>query len=335
MGLGSFISKQFIDVLEWADDADEVLGFRYPIADNEIQYGGQLVVRETQAAVFVNEGKIADVFGPGTFKLSTQTLPVLTYLKNWDKLFQSPFKSDVHFFSTRLQIGRKWGTPQPITIRDKDFGMVRLRAFGMYGYRIKDVAKFFLQVAGARERCTCDEVESQLRSLAVSALSQQMGSSSVPFLDMAANQALLGQQVKEAVAAAFANYGLELDSFSVENVSLPEELQKALDSRISMGMAGDLKQYTQYQAAAAIPLAAQNQGGLAGVGASMAAGLAIGQSMTQVLAPTMTQPAASTPPAADDPEARLIKLQGMLQKGLISQADFDTAKAEILKRLIG
>jgi membrane protease subunit (stomatin/prohibitin family) len=341
MGLGSFISKQFIDIIQWTDDDDQTLGFRFPIADQEIQYGAQLVVRETQTAVFINEGKIADVFGPGTFKLTTQTLPVLTYLKNWDKLFESPFKSDVHFFSTRLFIGSRWGTPQPITIRDKDFGMVRLRAFGMYSYRIKDVTKFFTQVAGARERCLRDDVEAQLRNLVVSALSTQIGSSSIPFLDMAANQALMGQQVKAAVAASFDNYGLELDSFTVENVSLPEELQKALDTRISMGMAGDLKQFTQYQTAQSIPLAAQNEGGLAGLGAGLASGLAMGQAMTQALTaasmpsiPSMAPTAAAQAPA-DDPEVRLSKLQGLLQKGLISQTDYDTAKAEILKRLMG
>ncbi len=337
MGLGSFISKQFIDILEWADDNDELLGFRYPIADREIQYGGQLVVRETQAAVFVNEGKLADVFAPGTFTLTTKTLPVMTYLKNWDKLFESPFKSDVHFFSTRLQIGRKWGTPQPITVRDKDFGMVRLRAFGMYSYRIKDAGKFFLQVAGARERCTRDEVEAQLRNLVVSALSNLVGNASVPFLDMAANQAALGEQVKQSVADAFGNYGLELDGLGIENISLPEELQKALDTRISMGMAGDLKQYTQYQTAQAIPLAAQNEGGMAGLGAGIASGIAMGQAMTQALAGGALAPAtpAASAPAADDPEARLAKLQSMLQKGLISQADYDSAKADILKRLVG
>ena len=337
MGLGSFISKQFIDILEWADDNDELLGFRYPIADREIQYGAQLVVRETQAAVFVNEGKLADVFAPGTFTLTTKTLPVMTYLKNWDKLFESPFKSDVHFFSTRLQIGRKWGTPQPITVRDKDFGMVRLRAFGMYSYRIKDAGKFFLQVAGARERCTRDEVEAQLRNLVVSALSSLVGNASVPFLDMAANQAAFGEQVKQSVAEAFANYGLELDGLGIENISLPEELQKALDTRISMSMAGDLKQYTQYQTAQAIPLAAQNEGGVAGLGAGIASGLAMGQAMTQALAGDALAPTASAAPApaADDPEARLAKLQSMLQKGLISQADYDSAKADILKRLVG
>ena len=337
MGLGSFISKQFIDILEWADDNDELLGFRYPIADREIQYGAQLVVRETQAAVFVNEGKLADVFAPGTFTLTTKSLPVMTYLKNWDKLFESPFKSDVHFFSTRLQIGRKWGTPQPITVRDKDFGMVRLRAFGMYSYRIKDAGKFFLQVAGARERCTRDEVEAQLRNLVVSALSSLVGNASVPFLDMAANQAAFGEQVKQSVAEAFANYGLELDGLGIENISLPEELQKALDTRISMSMAGDLKQYTQYQTAQAIPLAAQNEGGVAGLGAGIASGLAMGQAMTQALAGDALAPAASAAPApaADDPEARLAKLQSMLQKGLISQADYDSAKADILKRLVG
>ena len=159
MSLASFIKKQFIDILQWNEDADGVLAWRYPMQDFEIQYGGVLIVRDSQLAVFVNEGKIADVFQPGTHKLTTQTMPVLTYLKNWDKLFESPFKSDVYFFSTRIQLGRKWGTAQPITIRDKDFGMVRMRAFGLYSYRIADAAKFFKEVSGTRETYTRDEVE--------------------------------------------------------------------------------------------------------------------------------------------------------------------------------
>src|SRR5512146_2853324 len=165
MGLTDFIKKQFIDILQWNEDQDGVLAWRFPMQDFEIQYGASLTVRESQMAVFVNEGKIADVFGPGMYKLTTQTLPILTYLQNWDKLFESPFKSDVYFFSTRLQIGRKWGTQQPITIRDKDFGMVRLRAFGIYSYKLADPKKFFTEISGTRDTYTVDELEQQLRNL--------------------------------------------------------------------------------------------------------------------------------------------------------------------------
>jgi hypothetical protein len=198
MSIGSFIKKQFIDILQWTEDTDGVLAWRYPMEDMEIQYGGSLTVRESQMAVFVNEGKIADVFGPGMYKLTTQTLPVLTYLKNWDKLFESPFKSDVYFFSTRLQIGRKWGTAQPITIRDKDFGMVRLRAFGMYSYKISDPQKFYTEISGTRAEYTRDEVEEQLRNLLIATMTNTLGASSVPFLDMAANQTLMSQTIRES-----------------------------------------------------------------------------------------------------------------------------------------
>lgn len=337
MSIGSFIKKQFIDVLQWNEDADGTLAWRYPMEDFEIQYGASLTVRDSQMAVFVNEGKVADVFGPGMYTLTTQTIPVLTNLKNWDKLFESPFKSDVYFFSTRLQLGRKWGTPQPITLRDKDFGMVRLRAFGMYSYKLADPRKFFTEISGTRAAYTVDELEQQLRNLVVATMSATLGGSDVPFLDMAANQVLLAERMREAMTPTFERYGLSLDNFAVENISLPEELQKAIDTRISMGMVGDLGKYTQYQVASSVPLAAQNEGGLAGVGAGLAAGVGMGQVMMDALRGSQASAVApvAAPATADDPEARLGKLKALLDKGLVTQADYDSAKAEILKKLIG
>jgi len=342
MSFASFIKKQFIDILQWNEESDEVLAWRFPMQDFEIQYGGSLTVRESQLAVFVNEGKIADVFAPGLYKLTTNTLPVLTYLKNWDKLFESPFKSDVSFFSTRLQLGRKWGTPQPITIRDKDFGMVRLRAFGMYSYKIIDARKFYTEISGTRDVYTRDEMEQQLRNLVISTMTNTLAGSSIPFLDMAGNQGLMADKIKEELLTVFDRYGVALDNFVVENVSLPEELQKAIDTRISMGMMGDMAKFTQYQVANAIPLAAQNEGGAAGLGANLAAGVVMGQAMAQGLKPTAAEaaPVASVAAAAavadaDDPAARLGKLKILLDQGLIVQADYDNDKAEILKKLIG
>ncbi len=335
MSLGSFIKKQFIDILQWNEDTDGVLAWRYPMQDFEIQYGGSLTVRESQVAVFVNEGKIADVFGPGMHKLTTQTLPVLTYLKNWDKLFESPFKSDVYFFSTRLQTGRKWGTPQAITLRDTDFGMVRLRAFGMFSYAISDAKKFFTSISGTRAAYTRDDLEEQLRGILVSTMATALGASPKPFLDMAANQTLMANEVKAPIAAAFDKYGLALDLFNVQSINLPEDLQEALDKRIAMGMAGDLSKFTQYQVANAIPLAAQNEGGVAGVGAGISAGVVLGQTMAQGLAAAV-HPAAAAPTAPSaDPEARLGQLKSLLDKGLISATDFESAKTEVLKKLVG
>lgn len=344
MGLKDFIKKQFIDILQWNEDSDGVMAWRYPMQDFEIQYGGQLVVRESQMAVFVNEGKIADVFGPGTHTLTTKTLPVITYLKNWDKLFASPFKSDVYFFSTRLQLGRRWGTQQPITVRDSDFGAVKMRAFGVYSYRISDPRKFFTDVSGTRESYTVDEVEQQLRNQAVANLAAAFGGSAIPFLDMAANQGLLGDEVKKRLDPVFEGLGLSLASFVVESVSLPDDLQEAMNKKIAVGMMkGSIEDYTKLQIADAIPIAAANEGGMAGLGAQLATGFAIGGQMAQgfgqAMVPAGAAPAPAAVPApvppADDPTARLEKLSGMLAKGLITQGDFDSAKAEIIKRLIG
>src|SRR5437868_8805708 len=223
MSIGSFIKKQFIDILQWTEDTDGVLAWRFPMEDHEIQYGGSLTVRESQMAVFVNEGKIADVFGPGRYTLSTSTLPILTYLQNWDKLFQSPFKSDVYFFSTRLQVDQRWGTTQPVTIRDKDFGAVRLRAFGNYSWRIADPKLFYTSVSGTRARYTVIDLDGQLRALMLQHISDAVAQSGVAFLDLAANQVEFAAQLRLATAPAFAQLGLQLEMVTLQNVSLPEE----------------------------------------------------------------------------------------------------------------
>src|SRR5438552_17193792 len=241
MSLRSFISKQFIDVIDWVEPGDGILAYRYPMQDREIQNGGQLTVRDSQLAVFVNEGKVADQFPPGLHKLSTETLPVLTYLKNWDKLFQSPFKSDVYFFSTRTQVDQHWGTPQPITIRDKEFGAVRIRAFGIYSYHIADAKVFYQKISGTRDEYKVSELEGQLRNTIIGMLTNTFAQSQVPFLDMAANQMQLGEKVAELLQPGFKNLGLSLDTFVVENLSLPDELQKMLDQRVGMNMLGDMK----------------------------------------------------------------------------------------------
>jgi membrane protease subunit (stomatin/prohibitin family) len=290
MGLGKFIHKQFIDVIEWTDPGDGTLAVRYPMEDHEIQNGGQLTVRESQMAAFVNEGRMADVFGPGRYTLKTETLPLLTNLMNWDKLFQSPFKSDVYFFSTRLVTAQRWGTANPITIRDKDFGMVRLRAFGTYTYRIVKPEVFHEQLSGTRDVYKVDDLEPQLRNLSVNAMTTAFASSQVPFLDMAANQTELAGKIAEALKPSFTGLGLSLEGFVVENLSLPDELQKRLDERIGMNMAGDLAKFTQYQVAESIPLAAQNEGGAAGAAASLGAGFA----MAQQIAANVQQPHVDT-----------------------------------------
>ena len=328
-----FIRKQFIDVIEWPNPGDDTLMWRFPAEDQEIQTGATLVVRESQQALFVDEGKTADLFGAGTHLLTTQTLPLLTNLKNWDKFFASPFKSDVYFFNLRQQLGRRWGTAQPVTVRDSEFGVVQLRAFGMYDYRISDPAKLFSEVTGVVAQYSREALDEPLRKVVMTRLASVFGSSGIAFLDMAANQVLLSQKMAELLAPDFARLGLTLERFSVESVTLPEAIQKALDERISMGVVGDLNRYTQYQTASAIPLAAQNEGGLAGIGAGVGVGAAIGQAM----ATNMNAAPAAAPQAAgnNDPQARLAQLKALLDQGLITAEDYEKAKAEVLKQLIG
>jgi membrane protease subunit (stomatin/prohibitin family) len=283
MSLGSFFKKQFVDVIQWTESGDGVLAYRYPMQDMEIQYGAQLTVRESQMALFVNEGKAADAFAPGLYTLETRTLPLLTNLQNWDKLFQSPFKSDVYFFSTRLQTDQRWGTPNPITIRDKDFGMVRLRGHGIYSYHLVNPLVFHQRVSGTREVYGVPDLEGQLRNTIVSRVSDAFASSQIPFLDMAANLDELGKTMSAQLAPTFAELGLGLDSFVVQNLSLPEELQRRLDERIGMNMVGNLRDYTQFQVAQSIPKAAANEGGGAGLGAGLGAGMAMGKAMSDAI----------------------------------------------------
>ncbi|RAR54767.1 UNVERIFIED_CONTAM: membrane protease subunit (stomatin/prohibitin family) [Acidovorax defluvii] len=350
MALMDFIKKQFIDIIQWTEEGDGTLAWRFPMAEMEIQNGASLTVRESQMAVFVNEGQVADVFGPGTYKLTTQTLPVLTYLKNWDKLFESPFKSDVYFFSTRQQIDQKWGTPQPITIRDKDFGAVRLRAFGNYAFRIADPKLFHTEISGTRESYPVADLEGQLRGLVLQNISNAIAGSGLPFLDLAANQVAFADALAKELQPAFAKIGLQLEGMTVQNVSLPEELQKILDQKIGMGMVGnDMGKFMQYQTAQAIPKFAEGAGsgggGIAGDAMGLGAGMALGQVLAQNLqaglqgagVAAQAAPAAAAASVGVKPEdvmATLEKLGELKAKGILTQEEFDAKKAELLKKLV-
>jgi membrane protease subunit (stomatin/prohibitin family) len=299
MSLRDFIAKQWIDVIEWVEPEEGILAYRYPMQDREIQNGGKLTVRDSQAAVFVNEGKVADAFGPGLYTLNTQTLPILTYLKNWDKAFKSPFKSDVYFFSTRIQTDQHWGTQNPISIRDKEFGAIRLRGFGIYSYHLSDAKSFYSKISGTRDIYRVPDLEGQLRNTIIAKMTDAFAASQVPFLDMAANQGALAEKISETVKPSFTEYGLTLDTFVVENLSLPEELQKVLDQRISMNVLGDMGKFTQYQVAQSIPIAAGNEGGGAvGMGAGLGAGVAMGQAMMDAVKKSVSAPAGGAAPAA-------------------------------------
>jgi len=297
---------EFVDVIEWTDWSTDTLVWRFERYNNEIKHGAKLTVREGQAAVFVNEGEIADVFGPGMYELVTANLPILSTLQGWPHGFQSPFKAEVYFFNMRRFPDLKWGTRNPAILRDPEFGPVRLRAFGTYEIKIADPALLLREVVGTDGHFTLDEITDQLRNLIVSRFATILGSSGIPVLDLAANYDQLGQFVQGRIAPEFANYGLELTRLLVENVSLPPEVEAALDRRTSMGVIGDLRKYTQFQAAEAMRAAASNPGD---GGASTGIGLGMGMAMAKHFADAMNAPAEPTSrpgPAAPPPipEAR-------------------------------
>ena len=334
MSLFSFIKKQFIDVIQWTESEPGLLVYRYPMQDMEIQNGAQLVVRDTQMAMFSNEGQAADLFSAGTHTLTTRTLPVLTNLKNWDKLFESPFKSDVYFFSLREQIDQKWGTAEPITIRDKEFGVVRIRANGVYSFKLNNLKEFWTKISGTTEKYTVQSLEGQLRSIIMTSIASFLAKSQTPFIDMAGNQLEFSKLLKEAIAPAFTELGLELCSFYLQSLSLPEELKAHLDKVSSMGMIGDLNKYAKFQTADSISIAAANEGGVAGAGAGIGAGVAMGQMMAGAMSQGMgNSNATGGGNSSIDSMQLLEKLDELLKKGILTQAEFDAKKAEILKQI--
>ena len=332
MSVFDFLSKQFVDVIDWVDEPG-VLAIRYPMRDREIQNGAQLTVREGQVAAFIDEGQIADMFGPGLHTLETSNLPLLTALMNWDKAFKSPFKSDIYFFSQREQVGLKWGTAQPVTIRDKEFGPLRIRAFGSYAFRIDDVGPFAVKLMGSLERLRVEDLEPQLRAAIATSLATGLGGGTTPFIDLAANQTALSDTLKAAVAPVFATWGLALTSFFVESLSLPEEVQKHLDKASSMRVIGDLDRYAKFQTAEAIESAAAQPGGMAGLGAGAGAGMAIGQTMAASLAGGGGGGGNAGAAGGDDPFALIEKLHRLVTAGAISQEEYDAKKAELLGRI--
>ncbi len=297
MSIFDFLRGEFIDVIHWTDDTRDTIVWRFEREGHAIKYGAKLTVREGQAAVFVHEGQIADTFGPGLYMLETNNMPVLTTLQHWDHGFQSPFKSEVYFVNTRRFTDLKWGTRNPITCRDKDFGMVRLRAYGTYTMRVSDPAKFLTEVVGTDGEFTTEEIEFQIRNIIVTHFSQIIATSGIPVLDMAANTIDLAKIVADRIAPMVAVYGLELPAFYIENVSLPAEVEAALDKRTSTAVAGDLGKYTEFSAAEAMTKAAANPGGGGGIGAGLGAGM--GMAMAERMArsgPWGAAPEAPTPP---------------------------------------
>ncbi len=301
MGIWDLVKGELIEVIQWLDDSGDILVWRFPDEDHEIKMGAKLTVRETQVAVFVNEGQIADVFGPGLYSLTTQNMPVMTTLRSWRYGFESPFKAEVYFVSTRIFLDLKWGTQNPIMLRDPELNMVRLRAFGTYGIRVNDAGRFIKEIVGTLGCFTTEEIEGQLRSMLVSGFTNLLGEAKIAALDLAANYRTIGETARGALEKDIQDFGLLLTKFVIENISLPPEVEKMLDVRSQMGIAGDLGRLTQFQTAQAIPEAAKSGG--AGEIMGMGAGIAMGQQMGAAMAAGMqqSQPAAQPGPAAAKP----------------------------------
>ncbi|HXG59065.1 MAG TPA: SPFH domain-containing protein [Thermoanaerobaculia bacterium] len=288
-------ASQFIEIIEWLDETNDTMVWRFPVYNQEIKMGAQLIVRENQAALFVNEGIAADLFRPGRYELSTQNIPILTTLRGWKYGFQSPFKAEVYFFNTRLFTDLKWGTVNPVMMRDPEFGMIRLRAFGTYAAKINDPKVFFQTVVGTQGLTSTDDILGQLRSTILSRLSDAIAEAKIAALDLASHYDELSALAVTKIGPDFGSFGLELSRFFVENISLPEEVEAAIDQRTKLGVLGDrMQQYAQLQTAEAIGTAAANPGGIAGAGAGLGAGLAIGQAMGQAFGGP--SPAAPPPP---------------------------------------
>jgi membrane protease subunit (stomatin/prohibitin family) len=271
--------NQFIEVIEWLDPSQNTLLYRFPVAGQEIKNGAQLIVRESQAAVFVFEGQVADVFTPGRYTVEGGNTPILSKLGAWKHGFNSPIKSEVYFVNTKQFTDMKWGTSNPIMLRDQDFGIVRLRAFGAYSLRVADPSEFIKQIAGTNAHFQTEDIDGQLKRAIVTEFSDALGELKIPALDLAAQYKEIGEQIRAKINEDFTAYGLEVTKFYVENVSLPPEVEAAMDKRASMGALGDAQKYMQFQAADALRDAAQNEGGGAGLGAGLGAGFAVGGQM--------------------------------------------------------
>lgn len=362
-GIWDRITSQFIEIIEWLDDSHDVLVWRFPVRAQEIKNGAKLIVREGQTAVFVNEGKLADVFEPGTYTLTTQNLPILATLKGWKYGFNSPFKAEVYFVATTQFNDLKWGTQNPIMMRDAEFGAIRLRAFGIFSIKVSDPAKFLRQTAGTDAKFEVEEIVGQLKRNLISRFTTALGNAKIPALDLAGNYDEIAKKVMPPIKADFEEHGLDLTKFFIENISLPPAVEKVLDTRSEMGIIGNMNQFAAYQAAKSIPDAARTPNSMAGAGMGLAAGMAMGNQMMNqftggafgqqnpyqptvgmgvpvpgqpgammgaVQQPQQPQPQA---PAQNDMVTRLKKLDSLKAAGVLTDEEYAKKRAEILSEL--
>ncbi|MEZ5003011.1 MAG: SPFH domain-containing protein [Chitinophagales bacterium] len=310
MNLWKKLVSEFVDIIAWTDDSQDTMVYRFERYQNEIKYGAQLTVRESQVAVLVNEGEIADVFKPGLYELTTENMPILTTLKSWKHGFNSPFKAEVYFVNTKNFTNLKWGTQNPIMLRDPEFGPLRIRAFGTYALKVNDAAKLIREIAGTDGQFTVDEITGQLRNFIVSRFAEVAGQSKIPVLEMAANYEQLSKFIKNKIETEIGLYGIELTALLIENISLPPKVEEALDKRSSMGVIGDLSKYTQYQTAEAMENAAKNPSGGAGEGIGMGIGFAMAQQMMTQMSTQQVAKGESVPPPLPNQVAYYVAKDG-------------------------
>lgn len=331
MGLFDFIHNELIEIIEWVDNSTDTVIWKFPDRENNLKNGAQLTVRESQVAVLLDQGRVADVFGPGRYELSTLNLPVLTTLRGWKYGFDSPFKVDVYFVSTRQFTNLKWGTPNPVILRDPEFKQVRVRAFGTFALRVREAPKFLTEFAGTNPVVRITDVEGQLRSAIVNKFSDTLAEANVSVLDLARNYQELGERLRPLLQDDFAAYGLELARFYLENASLPPEVEAFLDKTTQMGMAGDMARFQQFQAGLAVEKAAEQPGGVGGA-AVLLGGL--GNMLGQATAPATPAPPAAAPSPDRAQTMQLLRELGQLKAdGVLTEDEFNAKKAELLARL--
>ncbi|MCF6203361.1 MAG: SPFH domain-containing protein [Methylococcaceae bacterium] len=323
MGLLDKLFGEFVDVIEWLDDSDDTMVYRFERYGNEIKYGAKLTVRESQVAILVNEGRAADFFEPGMYELETNNMPIMTSLENWPHGFDSPFKAEVYFFNMHRFVDLKWGTKNPIMLRDQEFGPVRLRAFGSYTVRINDPLTFIKEITGTNGHFYTTDISDQLRNLILSRFATILGESKIPILDLAANYDDLSEYVTSRIASEFLEYGLEITKLLVENISLPKEVEEALDKRTSMGIVGNLRNYTEFQTAEAIKAAAENPSGGGSEGLGLGMGFAIANKMGNTL---------STPPPIPSETTYFIAIDGK-QTGPVNLSELESkVKSKVINK---
>ncbi len=330
MGIFDFLSGEFIDVIHWVDDTRDTMVSRFEREGHEIKYGAKLTVREGQAAVFVHEGQLADVFAPGLYMLETNNMPILTTLNYWDHGFKSPFKSEIYFVNTTRFNDLKWGTKNPIMLRDPEFGPTRLRAFGTYSVKVSDPARFLVEIVGTDGEFTMDEISYQIRNIIVQEFSRVIATAGIPVLDMAANTAELGKLVATRISETIAQYGLTIPELYIENISLPPAVEEALDKRTSMGLAGDLGRFTQYSSAEAMTAAARNPSGGGGMGAGLGAGMGMAMAGQMAHAGPWGQAPQTAPVAPPAPPVEHVWhiAEGTETRGPYSKADLGRMAAD-------